>query len=90
MASRVPSAVGDFLILQALRDSGGVAVAVTDEQMVGAMHELGRFEGVSASPEGAATWCAVQNLVERGIIDRTQSVVLFNTGGALKYLELLE
>ena len=87
---RVPSAVGDFLILQALRDSGGVAVAVTDEQMVGAMHELGRLEGVSASPEGAATWCAVQNLVERGIIDRTQSVVLFNTGGALKYLELLK
>ena len=86
---RVPGAVGDFLILRALRESRGVAVTVTDPQMVEGMRELGRLEGISASPEGAATWCALRDLVERGIIDRSESVVLFNTGGALKYLELL-
>lgn len=86
---RVPQAVGDFLILQALRESRGVAVTVTDDAMVDAMREIGRLEGISASPEGAATWCAVRDLVSRNVIACSESVVLFNTGGALKYLELL-
>ena len=87
---RVPSAVGDFLILNALRESGGVAVSVSDDRMVAGMQEIGRLEGVSAAPEGAATWCAVQDLVARDVIKRSESVVLFNTGGALKYLDLLD
>ena len=86
---RVPAAIGDFLILQALRDSGGAAVAVEDDQMVAAMRDLGRLEGISAAPEGGATLCALRALLQQGVIDRADRVVLFNTGGALKYLELL-
>ena len=87
---RVPSAVGDFLILRALRDSHGIAVAASDSEMVAAMHDLGRLEGISASPEGGATLCALRTLLGRGVIDPAELVVLFNTGGALKYLELLD
>ena len=86
---RVPRAIGDFLILRALRDSGGAAVAVDDDAMIAAMREMGRLEGISAAPEGGATLCALRLLLERGVIRRTDRVVLFNTGGALKYLELL-
>ena len=86
---RVPRAIGDFLILRALRDSGGAAVAVDDDSMIAAMREIGRLEGISAAPEGGATLCALRLLLERGVIRRSERVVLFNTGGALKYLELL-
>ena len=86
---RVPRAIGDFLILRALRDSGGAAVAVDDGAMIAAMREMGRLEGISAAPEGGATLCALRRLLERGVIRRSERVVLFNTGGALKYLELL-
>ena len=86
---RVPGAIGDFLILRALRDSRGAAVAVDDAEMIAAMRELGRLEGISAAPEGGATLCAVRTLLQQGVIDRDERVVLFNTGGALKYLELL-
>ena len=87
---RVPGAIGDFLILRALRDSRGAAVAVDDDEMIAAMRELGRLEGISAAPEGGATLCALRALLRRGVIDRDERVVLFNTGGALKYLELLQ
>lgn len=86
---RVPGAIGDFLILHALRASRGAAVAVDDDRMIAAMRELGRLAGVSASPEGGATLCALRALLRRGVIDPAERVVLFNTGGALKYLELL-
>ncbi len=86
---RVPGAIGDFLILRALRDSRGAAVTVEDDQMITAMRDLGRLEGISASPEGGATLCALRTLLSRGVIDPAACVVLFNTGGALKYLELL-
>lgn len=86
---RVPRAVGDFLILRALRESGGTALAVSDRDMVEAMRDLGTLEGISAAPEGGATLCALRMLAAGGVIGRDQSVVLFNTGGALKYLELL-
>ena len=87
---RVPRAVGDFLILRAVRDSGGTALAVSDADMVDGMRELGRLEGISAAPEGGATLAALRTLVRRKVIAADESVVLFNTGGALKYLELLE
>lgn len=86
---RVPRAIGDFLILQAVRDSGGAAVAVTDEQMVLDMLEIGRHEGVSAAPEGGAALSAIRRLAADGRIQREDTVVLFNTGGALKYLDVL-
>jgi threonine synthase len=86
---RVPRAIGDFLILRALRQSGGTAIAVPDREMIDGMLELGRTEGISAAPEGGATVAAVRRLVAAGTIQRSESVVLFNTGGALKYLELI-
>jgi threonine synthase len=86
---RVPGAIGDFLILRAIRESGGTAVAVSDAEMLAGMLELGRQEGISASPEGGATVATIQRLVARGTIGARDSVVLFNTGGALKYLDVL-
>ena len=86
---RVPRAIGDFLILRALRESGGTALAVSDEAMVAAMREIGATEGLSAAPEGGATLVALRELLERGTIAPSERVVLFNTGGALKYLDLL-
>lgn len=86
---RVPRAIGDFLILQAVRDSGGTALAVTDEQMVLDMLEIGRHEGVSAAPEGGAALSAIRRLAADDRIKRDDTVVLFNTGGALKYLDVL-
>lgn len=86
---RVPSAVGDFLILRALRESGGTALAVSDDEMISGMKELGRSEGISAAPEGGATLAALRRLVGQGTIKKSESVVLFNTGGALKYMDLI-
>ena len=86
---RVPKAIGDFLVLRAVRESGGAAVAVDDADMVPAMKELGAFEGVSAAPEGGAALHAVKVLQQQGRIRPTDTVVVFNTGGALKYLDVL-
>jgi threonine synthase len=86
---RVPKAVGDFLVLRAVRESGGTALSVTDEEMVGAMRELGAREGISAAPEGGAALQALKALVAEGRVGRDETVVLFNTGGALKYLDVL-
>ena len=86
---RVPRAIGDFLILQAVRDSGGTALAVSDDQMVDDMVAIGSLEGVSAAPEGGAALSAIRRLVTDRRISRGETVVLFNTGGALKYLDVL-
>jgi threonine synthase len=86
---RVPKAVGDFLVLRAIRESGGTALAVSDAEMVTGMRDLGRFEGISAAPEGGAALQCVRNLIADGSITRDDRVVLFNTGGALKYLEVV-
>src|SRR2546422_2678552 len=86
---RVPRAIGDFLILRAIRESGGTALAVPDAAMVSGMLAIGKHEGVSAAPEGGAALVAIQRLVGDGSIKATDSVVLFNTGGALKYLDVL-
>jgi threonine synthase len=87
---RVPRAIGDFLILRALRESGGTAVAVSDGSMIEGMLEIGKQEGISAAPEGGAAFAAIRQLVERSTIKPSESVVLFNTGGALKYLDVLD
>ncbi len=86
---RVPRAIGDFLILRAVRESGGTALAVTDQSMVEGMLAIGKHAGVSAAPEGGAAFAAIQKLVADGLIKPHESVVLFNTGGALKYLDVL-
>jgi threonine synthase len=86
---RVPRAIGDFLILRAVRESGGTALAVTDRAMVDGMLAVGKCEGVSAAPEGGAAFVAISRLVADGTIKADESVVLFNTGGALKYLDVL-
>ena len=80
----MPKAVGDFLVLRAVRESHGAAVAVADEDMVAGMRDLGRLEGISAAPEGGAALHAVRVLVAAGRIKPTDSVVVFNTGGALE------
>jgi threonine synthase len=86
---RVPRAVGDFLILRAVRESGGTALSVPDAAMIDGMMTMGSLEWISAAPEGGAAWAALVALVEQGIIHSADAVVLFNTGGALKYLDLL-
>ncbi len=86
---RVPRAIGDFLILRAIRESGGTALAVDDAAMVDGMLAIGKHQGISAAPEGGAAWIAVQRLVASDTIKPHESVVLFNTGGALKYLDVL-
>ncbi len=82
---RVPGAVGDFLILGALRESGGGAVAVPDHQMAEWVLKLGADTGIFAAPEGGATAAAVPMLMAQGLIDPQDEVVLFNTGSGLKY-----
>jgi threonine synthase len=87
---RVPKAIGDFLVLRAVRESDGAAVAVEDADMVTGMRDMGRLEGVSAAPEGGAALHALRVLIASGRVRPDHRVVLFNTGGALKYLDALE
>jgi threonine synthase len=84
---RVPKAIGDFLILDALRESGGTAVAVTDEQLLDAAREIGALEGLFVAPEGAACLPALRKLMSDGEILKDERIVLFNTGAGVKYLE---
>jgi len=86
---RVPRAIGDFLVLRAVRESGGAAVAVEDADMVAGMRDLGSLEGISAAPEGGAALHALRVLIAAGRIEPHHKVVLYNTGGALKYLDVL-
>lgn len=84
---RVPRAIGDFLIIDALRASKGTAVAVSDEELVDATGEIGALEGIFCAPEGAACVPALRRLMENGQVDTKERVVLFNTGAGVKYLE---
>ena len=84
---RVPKAIGDFLILDAIRASGGTALAVTDEELIAATREIGAAEGIFCAPEGAACLPALKKLVEREEVALDERIVLFNTGAGVKYLE---
>lgn len=84
---RVPKAIGDFLMLDILRRSGGGAIAVRDDAMLVATRQLGSSEGIFAAPEGAACLAALGQLRDAGTITEGESVVLFNTGAGVKYLE---
>jgi threonine synthase len=85
---RVPKAIGDFLVLRAVRESGGTAIAVSDADMVRDMRALGSKEGISAAPEGGAALHALRVLLRDGRVKPSETVVVFNTGGALKYLDV--
>ena len=78
---RVPQAIGDFLILEAIRKSNGAAIAVTDDAIREAMQLLPTTEGLLTCPEGAATVAALKQLVSDGMIESSERVALFNTGG---------
>ncbi len=84
---RVPRAIGDFLILDALRASGGTAIAVSDEELIEATKEIGAGEGIFCAPEGAACLPALRKLMEDGSVKPDEQVVLFNTGSGVKYIE---
>ncbi len=84
---RVPKSFADRMILDNVRESQGTAVAVSDAAILGAQHELGKMEGIFPAPEGAATVAALRLLVWKGWIQPEESVVLFNTGSGLKYLD---
>lgn len=83
---RVPKAVGDFLMLRALRESDGAAIAVSDEAMEQGVQLMGGTTGVFGSPEGGAAVAAVMRLCERDVIPADAEVVIFNTGSGLKYV----
>ncbi len=85
---RVPAAVGDFLMLKAIRDSGGYALSVTDEELMASVSKMAAAVGSFPAPEGAATLAALEKLIEQNLVSERDRVVLFNTGTGLKYIEL--
>jgi threonine synthase len=87
---RVPVAIGDYLILQAIRESGGTAITVTDEELQASMGELAALEGVFTAPEAAATVAALPKLRDRGALRGEDRVLLLLTGAGMKYTELID
>ena len=87
---RVPKAIGDFLILDAIRESGGAAIAVSDAELIAAVDEIGACEGLFAAPEGGACLPALRVLFDRKLADKDDRIVLFNTGAGIKYLEVFQ
>lgn len=87
---RVPKAIGDFLMLRILRESGGGAITVEDEEMIRETGVVGATEGLFVAPEGAACFVALKKLVSLGKVTAEERVVIFNTGSGIKYLECYE
>lgn len=87
---RVPKPYGDYLILDILKQSGGLAIAATDGEILEATRHWAKVEGIFAAPEGAASLVAYQKLLNSGFFSPEDSVVLFNTGSGLKYLDVLD
>lgn len=87
---RVPKAYGDYLILKILKESHGIAVSVTDDDIMDAFRHWARTEGFFAAPEGAASLAAYRKLRANGFFTATDTVVLFNTGSGLKYLDVIQ
>src|SRR6201996_4128334 len=86
---RVPKPYGDAIMLDILRESGGIAVTQTDEQILSSIMDWARNEGIFLSPEGAAATAAYDHLVETGFLKTSDRVVLFNTGAGLKYTDVI-
>jgi threonine synthase len=87
---RVPKPYGDYLILDILKKSQGTAVSTTDEEIVSATRDWAKNEGIFAAPEGAACLVAYRKLRASGFFKPQDTVVLFNTGTGLKYLDVLD
>ena len=87
---RAPKVLADFLCLQAIRESGGTAIAISDEMMFEAQRKVGASEGILICPEGGACIAALEVLVERGEIGRDERIVTFNTATGLKYADMIE
>jgi threonine synthase len=84
---RVPKALGDFLVLRAVRESQGTCIAVSDEEMLDAGIELAQKEGIFAAPEGGACVAALRKLLASGFLSPAEKIVIYNTGAGVKYLE---
>jgi threonine synthase len=84
---RVPKCIGDFLILDAIRASNGTAVTVTDAELTAAVAEIGALTGIFTAPEGSACLPALRKLIAQNFVKEGESVVIFNTGSGIKYLE---
>jgi len=84
---RVPKPLGDFLILEAVRNSGGTAIAVSDQELIDAGIQLASDEGMFVAPEGAACVSALEKLLSSGFLKKSEKIVIYNTGAGLKYLE---
>jgi threonine synthase len=87
---RVPKVYGDYLILEILKKSSGIALAATDTEIMEAFRHWARVEGIFAAPEGAASLVAYRKLRASGFFSAADTVVLFNTGSGLKYLDVIE
>jgi threonine synthase len=85
---RVPKPYGDSIMLEILRESGGVALALPDEKILASLKDWARNEGIFLSPEGAAATAAYDHLIETGFLKPENRVVLFNTGAGLKYTDV--
>lgn len=86
---RVPAAIGDYLILQALRESGGGAITVSETEILSDMRAVASLEGMFVCPEGAALSAALRKLLADGTISPDESILLLNTGSGLKYLDMI-
>jgi threonine synthase len=86
---RVPRPYGDTIMLDILRASGGIALALTDEEILASILDWARSEGILLSPEGAAATAAYDKLLASGVLKATDRVVLFNTGAGLKYADVI-
>ena len=87
---RVPKPYGDYLILDILKKSNGTAISATDEEILEATRHWAKVEGIFAAPEGAASLVAYRKLRANGFFKPEDTVVLFNTGSGLKYLDVLD
>ncbi|MDA1014785.1 MAG: threonine synthase [Planctomycetota bacterium] len=85
---RVPAAVGDFLMMKVLRESGGTAITVSDAELLEGVRECSRHQGIYFCPEAGAVWKAAQKLADSGWLKASERIVLFNTGSGLKYNHL--
>jgi threonine synthase len=85
---RVPKALGDFLVLNAARESGGKCLAVSDDEIMDGVSDISKHEGIFVCPEGAATYAALKKMLAEGSVDKDEQVILFNTGSGLKYTDL--
>ncbi|MDR1135193.1 MAG: threonine synthase [Clostridiales Family XIII bacterium] len=85
----VPKALGDFLVLEAIRETEGCAVAASDDEILAALSELAAGEGIFVCPEGAALYAAVKKLRSKGWLGKRDRIVMLNTGAGIKYPDTL-